>query len=121
MSDRNHILIIDDDADHRVLYSRFLEEAGYATQGVDSAEEAFERLNAEPFDLVLTDWFLTGKRGNELITELRRVNIPVKTILMSSHLHVRHAAESCGADGCFRKHDDINDLLALIARLLPVG
>ncbi|HEY3416730.1 MAG TPA: response regulator [Armatimonadota bacterium] len=120
MSEKFRILIVDDDAEHRFLYTRLLEEAGYEAQAVEDAEEALTRLEGQGFDLLLTDWYMHALRGDALIVELRRREIPVKAILMSSHLHVRHAAQACSADGCFRKHDDVENLLTLIARLLPV-
>jgi two-component system phosphate regulon response regulator PhoB len=66
------VLIVDDDPDIRDVVSAMLEAVGLAVVAVESGEDAFERLHAEPFDLVVLDWNLPGISGLDLCRSLRR-------------------------------------------------
>ena len=65
------ILVVEDNSDNMKLISWVMEDEGYALTCVESAEEALEVLDKEPFDLVLMDISLPGMDGKEATRRLR--------------------------------------------------
>lgn len=112
------ILLVEDEADQRSLFTMALASVGYHVLGVTDAEDALARLREEPFDLLLTDWYLPGMMGDELVRVVAREYPGVVTILMSSHDHVRDAAHAAEADGWFRKNDGVIRLRTLVSACL---
>ena len=48
-----HLLVVDDDRNHREMLRALLEEWGYTPAGAASGEEALELCRQRPFDLIL--------------------------------------------------------------------
>jgi CheY-like chemotaxis protein len=72
------ILIVEDDSTLReVLRDLFSED--FPCQAVSSVEEALQRLETQPYSLVLTDISMPGKSGLELLGEIKQrwQNLPV--------------------------------------------
>ena len=66
------ILIVDDSADYRRIFSRILTSAGYKVLSAKSAEESRLILQTSPPDAALLDWNLPGDSGIDLAREIRR-------------------------------------------------
>jgi two-component system response regulator HydG len=73
------ILIVDDDSSLCDLIESDLRLRGLEPRGHTRAEEAFEALKAEDFDVVLTDLRMPGMDGIDLCTRIvaNRPDIPV--------------------------------------------
>jgi DNA-binding NtrC family response regulator len=72
------VLVVDDDETIRdTLYELLAEE--HVCQTAETAEEAFARLEADPYDVVLTDISMPGLSGLELLGYIRQrfTNTPV--------------------------------------------
>jgi CheY-like chemotaxis protein len=65
------ILVVDDSDDLRELYGTFLRYKGYEVKTASSAEEALKMVRAWRPSLIITDIFMPGIGGLELITRLR--------------------------------------------------
>jgi len=92
------ILLLEDEPQVRVLAQRLLTRAGYRVVTVGDADEAAQRLNAEPqgFQLVLSDVVLPGRSVRDFLDELalRHPRLPV--MLMSGYAETvlgRHGVE----------------------------
>lgn len=66
------ILVVDDSADYRRIFSRVLVAGGYKVFSAGSAEEARLILKTTPPDAALLDWNLPGDSGIALAREIRR-------------------------------------------------
>jgi CheY-like chemotaxis protein len=66
------ILVVDDSDDLRELYETLLRYEGYEVKTASSAEEALRIVRAWRPSLIITDLFMPGIGGLELITCLRR-------------------------------------------------
>jgi signal transduction histidine kinase/CheY-like chemotaxis protein len=66
------VLVAEDNPVNQKLAVRLLEKRGYAAVVVEDGREAVERLDAEPFDLVLLDVQMPGMDGFEAAAEIRR-------------------------------------------------
>lgn len=65
------LLVVDDDRVVTELVCHLLETVGYAPRAADSAAQALELLEAEPFELVLLDVRLPDQDGFSLCRELK--------------------------------------------------
>jgi two-component system, cell cycle response regulator DivK len=119
------ILVVDDYADNREMYSAYLKFQGLevveAANGAEALERAFER----PPDLVVMDLSLPGVDGwqatRALKADARTKSIPV--IAVTGHALAgapEHAAEA-GCDGFLTKPCLPEDLLREIRRMLERG
>ncbi len=117
MAAPQRILLVEDDADQRALYMLVLSRAGFEVTPAADGEQALTHLNAQSFDLVLSDLYLPGITGGALIHSVRERYRLTKTILMSNHYSVEEEADACDADGCLRK-GDIHRMVTLVATTL---
>ena len=54
------ILVVDDEENVRLLFSRVLQKEGYEVECASSGSEAIEKLASRCFDLVVTDLKMNG-------------------------------------------------------------
>lgn len=71
------VLVVDDDLQTRRGIVRYLRARGLRAEDVCDGRAAIERLDAEPFDVVLTDLNMPDMDGIELIIALRDSGLPV--------------------------------------------
>jgi putative two-component system response regulator len=111
------ILVVDDEPNICRLLDRYLDRLGYVVRTAPSVPEALEMLGRERFDLVLTDLRLPGPSGLELLVEVRSRAPGTRTMLMSAHADVTHAAAAIerGVDHLIVKPFDLDDLRSRIA------
>jgi PAS domain S-box-containing protein len=80
------VLVVEDEPDVRDVAIAFLHSLGYASRVAASAEEALERLRAEPVDLLFSDVILgSGMTGVDLAREARRLNPGLPVLLVSGY------------------------------------
>jgi DNA-binding NtrC family response regulator len=113
------ILIVDDEKNTREGLSLALEEA-YEVYMASSADEAFNLMEAETFDLVLTDLRMVGKSGLKVID--RAISLPNQPIciMMTAYGNVETAVEAMrrGAFDFLTKPVSLEKLEILIKRAL---
>lgn len=49
------LLVVDDNSMNRIMLSRYITKLGYQATLVENGRQALEKLQTEPFDLVLLD------------------------------------------------------------------
>jgi two-component system response regulator AtoC len=91
------VLLVDDDPAVLTVLEALLEQAGFGSVSVDSAQEAIELLDARPFDVVLSDVKMPEMDGIELLRKVvsRRSDLPV--VLITAHGTVPMAVEAMKA------------------------
>jgi DNA-binding response OmpR family regulator len=77
------ILLVDDDQAISSLLRIYFEADGFDVEVADDGEAALALLAAIPFDLIVTDLFMPGKDGLELINELCAKNHAIRIIAVS--------------------------------------
>jgi two-component system, cell cycle response regulator DivK len=101
------ILLVDDFADAREMYTTYLEFEGYTVTAASTAVEAIKLAVTGQPDLILMDAGLPGMTGWEAITELkgdgRTRHIPV--LMLTGHVlkESQERAAEAGADGFIPK------------------
>jgi len=68
----NTVLVVEDEAEIREMLCFALERGGYTVAEAATGEEALQRLDGPPPDLVVIDWMLPGMSGLDLARRLRR-------------------------------------------------
>ena len=101
------ILLVDDFADAREMYSTYLEFEGFEVISAETAVEAIKLAITDSPDLILMDAGLPGMTGWDAITELkadkRTRHIPV--LMLTGHVlkESQERATQAGADGFIPK------------------
>ncbi|HHI78653.1 MAG TPA: response regulator [Planctomycetes bacterium] len=118
---RGRILVVDDEQEEADLLKRLLEGEGYDVDLARNGREALEILRRKRPSLVLLDYEMPEMDGMQVIEELRgdpsTRNLP---ILLSTSSQIL-ASERDQADGFLPKPFVIEDLLALVEKMLAQG
>lgn len=115
------ILIAEDIATMALVIQRLLRERGHFVRHVGDGRSALERLHAEPFDLLVTDWVMPGMDGIELILRLRAELREPPPIVMQTAVDTADAREAVlevGADEYLAKPWSHGDLVGVVERCL---
>lgn len=85
LTEKKHILLVDDEADLAFLIKKMLERFGYDITVRISPLEAMEVFNSRPdrFDLVITDFKMPLMTGVQLACELRNLSKDIPILLMT--------------------------------------
>jgi DNA-binding response OmpR family regulator len=78
------ILWIDDEIDGLAAHRRFLEGQGFAVQQAAHGDDALALLRRQPYSVVLLDEQMPGRRGLDLIPEIRSID-PAMPVVMVTH------------------------------------
>jgi len=114
----NRLLVVDDEANIRLLYAEELKEEGYEVVTAANITEAMDKLQDGTFDLAVLDIKLKNESGIELLQKLvkERHNMPV--ILCSAFSCYKDDFSAWLADGYVVKSGDLTELKHEIARVL---
>jgi PAS domain S-box-containing protein len=82
---RDRILIVDDEADIALILKLQLEDAGYRTVRAKDGVDALERMDREPFDLVLLDIKMPRMDGIQVLDRIRGEARTEAVIMMTAH------------------------------------
>jgi|CXWL01.1.fsa_nt_gi two-component system response regulator FlrC len=114
------ILVVEDDIDYQELVAVML--AQHAVTVCASAEEAIAKLDAETFDIVISDINMNGMTGLELLGKMQREgkseSCPVILCSGQSDPTTRDAVMELGAAGFLVKPYPIDSLKNLVITLL---
>lgn len=119
------ILIIDDNPVIRSMLRMMLEDGGHEVAEAGNGNAGLAQFRERAAEVVITDLFMPEKQGMETIEELIRIAPEVKVIAISGgsgdlsdpHDYL-NLARRMGAHATLRKPFQMDELLALIHRLL---
>ena len=98
-------LLVDDDRPYRFLIKKSLTKRGHDVVICDSAEDAFQHLQNEQFDIVLVDYKMDGINGINVLQWMfgKRMDIPVILITSFGSEEIYEEAYKWGASEYFVK------------------
>jgi two-component system response regulator AtoC len=99
MNARN-VLIVDDEAGMRRVLEIMLARMNFKTWSAADGNEAFRLLQAQRFDLVVTDLRMPGMDGVELLRTLRAAGLSLPVIMMTAHGSIESAIEAMRLGAC---------------------
>jgi two-component system phosphate regulon response regulator PhoB len=116
------VLIVDDDVDLQNVVGAMLKAAGFHTEAVSSAEEAFDSLRSSRPDLMVLDWNLPGMSGVDFCRRLRKETrlgkLPVLFLTAHSSTQDIVDAFAAGADDFVSKPFRAPELAARVLGLI---
>jgi DNA-binding NtrC family response regulator len=114
----SRLLVVDDEANIRLLYKEELAEEGYEVVTAASISEATEKLLEGVFDLAVLDIKLKNESGIELLQQLVKERHDMPVILCSAFSCYKDDFSAWLADGYVVKSGDLAELKHEIARVL---
>ena len=102
------ILIAEDDFFIRDIYSKVFSLSGYDVKVAIDGADAFEKIKAEQFDMILLDIMMPRMTGIDVLKNVRSLNIPAKStpIFIITNLGQQNVIEEAfklGMDGYILK------------------
>ena len=118
IKDPFRVLVVDDERGARMALEVPLRLSGYEVVSAAGGLEAIELGRQHRFDVVLTDIFMPGMRGIEVVREFRRFSPDTKIIAMTAQGSLEIALEAIeeGAFDFIAKPFDVDEVLALLSR-----
>ena len=114
------ILVADDDESFRQFMTQVLSSRAFRVTAVANGRQAVEEVTRGDADMLISDIQMPDFDGRDLCRFVKSrpetKNMPV--VLVSGLTDIRDPATSVGADGFMQKPFSLDDLFALINRLL---
>jgi two-component system copper resistance phosphate regulon response regulator CusR len=117
------LLVVEDERKLAQVLASALAGEHYDVVVASTGEDAFFRINAETFDLVVLDVMLPGRNGLEVLQTIRqrRIDTPVLMLTARDGVDDRVRGLDLGADDYLTKPFALPELLARIRALLRRG
>src|SRR5947208_14914827 len=119
------ILIVDDEADMRMVIGGVLRDEGYATRDAADTAQALAEIQARQPTLVILDIWLQGSglEGIDILKQLRAEMPSVPVVMISGHGTIETAVEAIkiGAYDFIEKPFKADRLLLLVARAIEAA
>src|SRR6056297_1785527 len=118
-SQKNNILVIDDEKKYREVYKTLLTENGYFVNTASEAEEAIGILKNKRYNLVLLDLILPETNGIEVLKKIKdKFGDTLEVIMVTGYGSIDSAVKAMksGAFGYFIKSSDPASLLLEIEK-----
>lgn len=116
---KTSVLLAEDDADLRDLYSFILNQAGFEVRQAENGQAALNELQRHRPDILITDVMMPGMTGLELIERVKKEeelrNLPV--VLISAHKDFIDLAQSKGATEVIEKPIDVFGFVSTVLNL----
>ncbi len=115
------ILVVDDNRINRKAVAIPLIKSNYKVKEASSAKEAFESINMEDFDLIITDLKMpSGKEGIEVLKKAKEKNPSSIVMIISAFGSIEDAVEAMkeGATDFLRKENIREELLIRVEKAI---
>jgi two-component system, cell cycle response regulator DivK len=116
------ILIVEDNANNRMLVRDVLQSRGYQTAETETAEDALTLAREARPALILMDIQLPGMNGMDALARLRADastrDIPVMAVTASAMTHDRHKIMAAGFDAYQSKPLNVREFVEAVRTVL---
>jgi two-component system, NtrC family, response regulator AtoC len=119
-SDAQRVLVVDDEPEMASVIEHGLKRRGYDVRQENSADAAWDLLEREDFDVVITDLNMRGMSGVELTDRIakNRKDMPVIVITAFGSLETAIATLRAGAYDFITKPLEIDQLVVAVERAI---
>jgi heterodisulfide reductase subunit A len=113
------ILVVDDEKIIRESTKEWLKEEGFCVTTADSGQKALDLMDAQPFNMMLTDIKMPGMDGVELLAKAKQINPELCVIMMTAYAAVASAVDAMkqGALDYLTKPFDPDMLVAMVVKV----
>jgi DNA-binding NtrC family response regulator len=117
---KRNIVIVDDYAPVAQTLSTYVEKMGFLPIVFNNPIAFLENIDAQPFDILITDIKMPDMNGIELLKRVKRLNIKAPVIMVSAHADKQDAIAALkhGAYDFLEKPINREELAATIARTM---
>jgi DNA-binding response OmpR family regulator len=92
------ILWVDDEVDGLAAHRRFLEEQGFVVEQAAHGDDALALLRRQPYSVVLLDEQMPGRRGLELLSEIRAIDPAMPVVMVTKSEDESTLREAIGVE-----------------------
>ena len=119
MSDKQRILLVDDDPNISHLVRLYLEKEGFAVTEAARGDDALKSFSQETPALVLLDVMLPGMDGLQVLKEIRKTSkVPVIMLTARDETFDKVLGLELGADDYITKPFETKELVARVKAVL---
>jgi two-component system response regulator HydG len=120
MTEKNTILVVDDDHAHRTMLNTLINGWGYAVAEADDGFTAIEKVKESSYELVLMDVRMVRVSGLEALEAIKGYNPAIPVIIMTAYSSVETAVKALkqGAHDYLTKPLDFDKLRLTIDRAM---
>jgi DNA-binding NtrC family response regulator len=117
---RENILVVDDEPDMRDALTAALRRDGLCVSTATNGIEALEKVQAQQFDLIITDVRMPRMGGLALLQELKRTAAAIPVVMMTGYGRIEDAVEAmkAGAFDYLLKPFSLEDLKVVVTKAL---
>jgi two-component system response regulator (stage 0 sporulation protein F) len=115
------ILVVDDEADIRLLYREELQEAGYEVAVAKDGHEALRMVQKNRPDLMTVDMKMPGMDGIELLRRVREIYRDLPIIICTAYGDFKYDFGTWASDAYLTKSADLAELKGKIDEFLGQG
>jgi DNA-binding response OmpR family regulator len=117
---KGKILLVQDEEGLPMVLRDHLRSEGYFVICADDGKTGFQKATSQPFDLMILDSVMPGRRGLDLCRDIRRTGLRTPILILTACRATEHliAGFKAGADACVAKPLDVMELSARIEALL---
>jgi DNA-binding response OmpR family regulator len=90
----HRILVVDEDSDLRLLYADALARPGYHVDAAEDGAAAWEALQANSYNLLITEHSMPKLTGIELVRKLRAAHMAVPVVMTAGRLPTHELARN---------------------------
>src|SRR2546429_1284187 len=114
------ILWVDDEVDGLAPHRRFLEDQGFTVAAAAHGDDALAMLRRQPYSVVLLDEQMPGRRGLELLPEIRAIDAGVAVVVVTQSEGAGTLRDAIGVavDDYLVKPVKPRQILSVVTRLL---
>jgi len=118
----NRILVVDDESLMREFLTESLQAQGYEVDAAESGAVAITCIEADTYDLVLTDYKMPKVTGMDVLSQAISLQPDCKVIMMTAYGTVENAVEAMkvGAFDYITKPFSLDEITILVGRALEV-
>ncbi len=119
MTDKQYILLVDDDPNISRLVRLYLEKEGFRVECADRGDDAVNLFRKDPPDLMLLDVMLPGMDGWAVLKNIRKTSaIPIIMLTAKEETFDKVLGLELGADDYITKPFDNKELVARVKAVL---
>ena len=113
------VLVVEDERDLAAAIVRGLRDAGISVDEAHDGEEALEKADLAPYDVILLDRDLPRRHGDDVCRELRAADHPARILMLTAAASITDRVDGLdlGADDYLGKPFDFEELKARIRAL----
>ena len=84
-----HILVVEDDEKLNRIVCTYLNDSGFQAKGCLNAQDAYDEMYNQLYDLIISDIMMPGIDGFEFARTVRKVNKRIPILFMSQRMTFR--------------------------------